>query len=792
MSYIYDAFISYRHNELDKFVAENLHRQLEAFKLPKNLAKNENLKKKKIERVFRDRDELPLASNLEDPIVEALKSSEYLIVICSPRLKESIWCQKEIQTFIELHGRQRVFAVLVEGEPEDSFPKELLTDENGNLIEPLAADVRGKNKAEVKKLIKEEMLRLLAPMFGVGYDDLRQRHKEQQMKKTAGIVTACGAVGVAFGLVCAFSAININAQKKIIEEQNISLACSQAEGLSKEALEYYEKDDRHSAVETAYQAMTEYEGVKMPKSAYSERTLAKVMSIYEGGSYIKAASQIETPGVVKDIKSSPSGEYILTADNMGNLIAWDIVNQKDVFSVNEEFDIRIFDFIDDDRFYFVTTAGGLQVGSISDKSLKGDKVAIEDSFAVVNDAKLCSDGETIAELKFNTIDFLNKDTLESNASFALNEGSVFSKLFVASDSENVYACGIDANDKKFVVGVNSKTGEKLFETELINYDIVDGYVCDKYVYILSNDPMYEKASGTSNLTAVDIATGEIKFNTKIDDCLALNLYFSEANGKSTVATTCYSQINILDGETGEIRKTVFNDSNFSLVTPSGNGGYFFYQTDGLCRSLDADNDFSDLSFQTMICSDVLQFEKTAGGLIGRRTGDNRLIQYGYLKNKDFYEYEEETKKEPVEEALIGDAAAAWGKEKGIENASFINYALNMEGADFYIVSYMDNTVKVYNKKDLTVIEKYDGTILAPQKYYGQVKDYLLVEGLSEGYLFDKEGGLRAVIPEFYGLSNDGKAVVVDGRNMDAERCEIAIPIYDQSELLKRAKEYLDR
>ena len=34
MKYRYDAFISYRHTELDKFAAENLHRQMEAFRLP--------------------------------------------------------------------------------------------------------------------------------------------------------------------------------------------------------------------------------------------------------------------------------------------------------------------------------------------------------------------------------------------------------------------------------------------------------------------------------------------------------------------------------------------------------------------------------------------------------------------------------------------------------------------------------------------------------------------------------------------------------------------------------------
>ena len=35
----YDAFISYRHTDLDKFVAENLHKQLEAYCMPADVAK---------------------------------------------------------------------------------------------------------------------------------------------------------------------------------------------------------------------------------------------------------------------------------------------------------------------------------------------------------------------------------------------------------------------------------------------------------------------------------------------------------------------------------------------------------------------------------------------------------------------------------------------------------------------------------------------------------------------------------------------------------------------------------
>ena len=127
--YKYDAFISYRHCKLDKFVAENLHRILETYELPKNIKEKLNIKSKTIRRVFRDQEELPLSSNLEDPIISALEDSKYLIVVCSPRLKDSLWCKKEIETFKKLRGRKNIFCVLIEGEPEDSFPEEVLFDE---------------------------------------------------------------------------------------------------------------------------------------------------------------------------------------------------------------------------------------------------------------------------------------------------------------------------------------------------------------------------------------------------------------------------------------------------------------------------------------------------------------------------------------------------------------------------------------------------------------------------------------------------------------------------------------
>ena len=159
----YDAFISYRHSPVDMYIAKSIHRRLENFKLPKSVIEKKLCEKTKINRVFRDQDELPLADNLSDPIDNALSNTDFLIVICTPRLPQSKWCIKEITTFLKTHDREHILVVLAEGEPYESFPYELThekittVDADGNTveeerdIEPLAADVRGNYGIERKR-----------------------------------------------------------------------------------------------------------------------------------------------------------------------------------------------------------------------------------------------------------------------------------------------------------------------------------------------------------------------------------------------------------------------------------------------------------------------------------------------------------------------------------------------------------------------------------------------------------------------------------------------------------------
>lgn len=60
--YTYDAFISYSHNEKDAFAAEQLHKTLEHYHIPKRIQQSSG--KRRLKEYFRDREEMPISLTL--------------------------------------------------------------------------------------------------------------------------------------------------------------------------------------------------------------------------------------------------------------------------------------------------------------------------------------------------------------------------------------------------------------------------------------------------------------------------------------------------------------------------------------------------------------------------------------------------------------------------------------------------------------------------------------------------------------------------------------------------------
>jgi hypothetical protein len=192
LTFLYDAFISYRHVERDRKWAEWLIQALEDYRVPRTLQEKGLPSKLKI---FRDEDEMPASSDLSDQIKSALKASRFLIVVCSPYTPRSRWVEREIEIFHELGRDDHVLALLTEGEPRDSFPSAILerhlrvVDAEGREQtikegkQPLAADVRPRKGVSNAVLKRIALLRLAACILGVRFDDLRQRERERQRRK---------------------------------------------------------------------------------------------------------------------------------------------------------------------------------------------------------------------------------------------------------------------------------------------------------------------------------------------------------------------------------------------------------------------------------------------------------------------------------------------------------------------------------------------------------------------------------------------------------------------------------
>jgi tetratricopeptide (TPR) repeat protein len=201
----YRAFISYSHQ--DKAWADWLHKALETYRVPSRLVGTQTAAgtiPRRLVPIFRDRDELASATDLGSKVNEALKQAANLIVICSPRSATSRWVQSEVLAFKQLGRGERIFCLVVDGEPnasdlpgreaEECFAPalRLQLDEHGQSgtgrTEPIAADARtgkdGRRKAKLK---------LIAGMLDIGFDSLRQRELQRRNRR----LTAMTALAIA-------------------------------------------------------------------------------------------------------------------------------------------------------------------------------------------------------------------------------------------------------------------------------------------------------------------------------------------------------------------------------------------------------------------------------------------------------------------------------------------------------------------------------------------------------------------------------------------------------------------
>lgn len=214
--YRYKAFLSYSHE--DRRWARWLHRALEGYRVPSRLVGQRGLHgeiPRRLNPVFRDREDLTAHADLGSRITTALETSQFLIVICSPAAAKSKWVNEEVIKFKKVHGEGRLLSVIVDGEPfasdrgvpeDECFPPAMRfrVDADGRTtdrpIEPLAADIRrtgdGRRRARLK---------MIAGMVGVELDELAQRENQRRHRRQSIVSAASGAGMIVMGALTWFA-----------------------------------------------------------------------------------------------------------------------------------------------------------------------------------------------------------------------------------------------------------------------------------------------------------------------------------------------------------------------------------------------------------------------------------------------------------------------------------------------------------------------------------------------------------------------------------------------------------
>lgn len=337
----YIAFISYRHKPLDLSIAKKLHRRIERYVIPKELRRDSG---KKLGLVFRDQDELPIANNLTENICTALDHAEFLIVVCSPDTPESLWVQREITYFLEHHDRNHVLAILIDGDPEKSFPKQLteVRDVDGNLIEqiePLAANIVADSAAKRNRLFRTESLRILASLIGCPYDALYHREQRYRMRRFA--IAAAAALLIASGFIGML--LNRNAR---IKEQLRASMINESRALAALSKNAYREGNYRQALEYALDALPG-RNPERPYVAEAEEALSEELSLYRDDMAMTYVQSLEQDTEISVLALSADGSRAALGDGFGYIRVFDMNSGALLWSAKPSDYVRRLCFVGD-------------------------------------------------------------------------------------------------------------------------------------------------------------------------------------------------------------------------------------------------------------------------------------------------------------------------------------------------------------------------------------------------------------------------------------------------------------
>ena len=562
----YNAFISYRHTPRDIEVAKEIQHSLERFKIPKAIQEKYHISK--IDRVFRDQEELELNSDLAQKIEDALEASDYLIVICSPQYNESKWCLMEIDTFIKKHDRDHILCVLSEGEPPSIFPEQLLhytrtvTDKEGKKktekvnAEPLACDYRG----DFKDANRIELPRLVSAMIGCNYDELilrQEKYRRRRLFTILGSAAAAATIAIAY-LLWSNAQISRNYRQALINESKV---------LAKEALEYYDGQDRLMALQSALKALPDEDNDR-PVIDDAVYALSKASYAYAVPYNVEESWRIDVVNNITEYFVTRSNKYIVFIDKSGLIHTYDLQSREEIASFRASSipadihegksgeviadltsQLESYDYLEGKKIWSVPLK--YQTLSRSHLSYSKEYIGASDSFAM-----------QIVDTEGNY--YLSMPLPEEESGYITDFCWSEDDRFIALKMRESFGdekCGIFDFETSKYYGIQDSF------TEIIHYSIDKNGI----LYIVDNPNPYSTykidgfeavSNNTYKLSAYDL-NGKL-FETDIDNSFAVNEVGVYTRSDARICVTLGNGIYLIDGS-GKINETYHLSSSISKI-----------------------------------------------------------------------------------------------------------------------------------------------------------------------------------------------------------------------------------
>ena len=723
----YDAFISYRHCEPDNEIASRLQKKLESFRFPKDIA--DKVGRTKLSRIFRDETEFAVSDDLTKAIEEAIVNSDYLIAVCSPEYLKSPWCRKEIETFLRFHDRKHVLLVLADGEPMETFPPEIIYEDlykigpDGRPFwtkvqrEPLAADCRGEDSKERNPKIDKAVIRIAAAILGVRFDDLQQRHRQEQYKRTRNRVLIAFGVLVAFLALCVGFLIKIAGQNRDILKQNEEIAMQNeiislkyADTLAATSDNLLRDGKRKDAVYAARLALPDEE-----TDNYSElatKALVNALGIYDLPNTFGCDNDVPLPcSVLDEMIISPNGGYASVKDLEYVRYVIDMNTGTTVFSFEED-DFSYFTFdgekgfvfkrADDNYFYFDFESGTETDLGVSKaflySNINGEGYATRNGESFV----LYKGSEQVWNLNYSSEGFSDESRLEIAVNFI--PGSDECWVFITDYDNRV--------TNAFVIDMLNGSSSKIFIANTVCFDIAtDG----------KNIVWKDIEEYNYSLWIMDINSGTVKSRYVNDSyrLVVLNDY---------VVTITDGSVSILDKDlndvdqfeaSGYIRTFVSSDE---LVLLDGSGMMYKIR----------DGEYN--SYDTGLSNEYLSWmqEYRDGKLYAAQTGDNHIYTYTF-RQSDYMvvtsgDYED----------LMSDYYDIIQIHEDPDVSDFVDLVMQNE------TEFQENRiirVVMCHNAELGLIQLYDGAVFIYDSSTGEkIKTIYSLESFVNVFYYDEQSG----------------------------------------------------